>query len=74
VTIIIDDARPGSQRKVIVIPQASMWLLEMLTGEAGSEQASALEAPGKSEIEETTSAKASVPKTASRTARADYEW
>lgn len=74
VTIIIDDARPGSQRKVIVIPQASMWLLEMLTGEAGSEQASATDEPGKSVIDETTSAKASVPKTATRTARADYQW
>ncbi len=74
VTIIIDDVKPGSQRKVIVIPQASLWLLEMLTGEAGNEQASASEVPGESLVGETTSAKASVPKAESRTARANYEW
>lgn len=35
ITIIIDDKRPGSQKRVIVIPQASAWMLEMLTGEGG---------------------------------------
>ncbi|MFM7036176.1 MAG: trypsin-like peptidase domain-containing protein [Planctomycetaceae bacterium] len=33
VTIIIDEKTPGSQKKVIVIPRASVWLMEMLTGE-----------------------------------------
>ncbi len=32
ITITIDD-RTGSQKKTIVIPQASAWMLEMLTGE-----------------------------------------
>jgi len=34
VTITIDDNTPGAQAKVIVIPQASPWLLELLTGES----------------------------------------
>lgn len=34
ITIVIDDKTPGSKKKVIVIPQASAWMLEMLTGEA----------------------------------------
>jgi len=33
ITIVIDDKTPGSQKRVIVIPQASAWMLEMLTGE-----------------------------------------
>ena len=33
ITITIDDKTPGSQKKTIVIPQASAWMLEMLTGE-----------------------------------------
>ena len=33
VTIIIDNKTSGSQKKVIVIPKASPWLMEMLTGE-----------------------------------------
>ena len=33
ITVIIDEKTPGSQKKVIVIPRASQWLLEMLTGE-----------------------------------------
>ncbi|MFM7037317.1 MAG: trypsin-like peptidase domain-containing protein [Planctomycetaceae bacterium] len=33
VTIIIDEKTPGSQKKVIVIPRATPWLMEMLTGE-----------------------------------------
>ncbi len=33
ITIVIDDKIPGSQKKTIVIPQASAWMLEMLTGE-----------------------------------------
>lgn len=34
ITIVIDDKTPGSQKRVIVIPQASAWMLEMLTGES----------------------------------------
>jgi hypothetical protein len=33
VTVIIDDRLPGAQKKVIVIPRASPWLMEMLTGD-----------------------------------------
>lgn len=36
ITIIIDDKKPGSQKRIIVIPQASAWILEMLTGEGGT--------------------------------------
>lgn len=40
ITIVIDDKTPGSTKRVIVIPQASAWMLEMLTGEtAASTQA-----------------------------------
>jgi len=34
VMIVIDDKTPGSQKKVIVIPQASAWMMELLTGES----------------------------------------
>ncbi len=33
ITIVIDDKTPGAEKRVIVIPQASAWMLEMLTGE-----------------------------------------
>lgn len=33
ITIVIDDHTPGSQKKVIVIPKASPWMMELLTGE-----------------------------------------
>lgn len=42
VTVIIDDRQPGTQKKVIVIPRASPWLMEMLTGDRAE---SAAEAP-----------------------------
>ena len=35
VTILIEDNTPGAQTKVIVIPQASPWMMELLTGESG---------------------------------------
>lgn len=38
ITVIIDEKTPGSQKKVIVIPRASQWLLEMLTGESPGEK------------------------------------
>lgn len=34
ITIVIDDRKPGSQKKVIVIPQASPYMMELLTGES----------------------------------------
>ena len=37
ITITIDDKTPGSRKKVIVIPQASAWMLEMLTGESSDD-------------------------------------
>jgi hypothetical protein len=33
-TIVIDDKTPGSQKRVIVIPKASAWMMELLTGES----------------------------------------
>jgi thioredoxin 1 len=42
VTIIIDEKTPGSQKKVIVIPRASVWLMEMLTGEGLTEDSVAI--------------------------------
>lgn len=41
ITVIIDEKTPGSQKKVIVIPRASAWLLEMLTGENSEDRVSA---------------------------------
>lgn len=34
ITIVIDDKTPGSQKKVIVIHQASPYIMELLTGES----------------------------------------
>jgi hypothetical protein len=34
ITIMIDDKSPGSEKRVIIIPRATPWLMEMLTGEA----------------------------------------
>ena len=33
ITILIDDKTPGAEKKVIVIPHASPWMMELLTGE-----------------------------------------
>jgi thiol-disulfide isomerase/thioredoxin len=41
ITVIIDEKTPGSQKRVIVIPRASAWLLEMLTGENSEDRVSA---------------------------------
>ena len=41
ITILIDDKRPGSQKKVIVIPQATPWMMELLTGETGEVRSAA---------------------------------
>ncbi len=34
ITILIDDRTPGSEKKVIVIPNASPWMMELITGES----------------------------------------
>jgi thiol-disulfide isomerase/thioredoxin len=44
VMIVIDDKTPGSQKKVIVIPQASAWMMELLTGELSDGTPSAMTA------------------------------
>lgn len=36
VTVLIDSHQPGVGKRVIVIPKATPWLLELLTGEAAS--------------------------------------
>ncbi|MCA9013052.1 MAG: trypsin-like peptidase domain-containing protein [Planctomycetaceae bacterium] len=44
ITIVIDDKTPGSTKRVIVIPQASAWMLEMLTGETAADSTQAVTA------------------------------
>jgi len=41
VTVLIDSKQPGVGKRVIVIPRATPWLLELLTGEgiSGAESA-----------------------------------
>ncbi len=36
ITVVIDPKTPGGQKRVIVIPHASAWLVELITGEGGS--------------------------------------
>ncbi|MGB0740522.1 MAG: trypsin-like peptidase domain-containing protein [Planctomycetaceae bacterium] len=36
VTVIVDSANPGGEKRVIVIPHAAAWLLELLQQEAGN--------------------------------------
>ena len=45
VTVIIDDRQPGAQKKVIVIPRASPWLMEMLTGDKSEVSSEAVSPP-----------------------------
>jgi S1-C subfamily serine protease len=33
ITVVIDPQTPGGQKRVVVIPQASAWLVELITGE-----------------------------------------
>ena len=38
ITVVIDPKTPGGEKRVIVIPQASAWLVDMITGEGASTQ------------------------------------
>lgn len=66
VTVIIDDRQPGAQKKVIVIPRASPWLMEMLTGDKVE---SAVDTPAAASPVRRTAAKKAVEKTAPAEAR-----
>ena len=54
VTVIIDDRQPGAQKKVIVIPRASPWLMEMLTGDKAEANAPAAPAVRRSAAKKPT--------------------
>lgn len=54
ITIVIDDKKPGSQKRVIVIPQASPWMLELLTGESGDSTSQAAAAAVRPSTEATS--------------------
>ncbi len=54
VTILIDDNTPGAQTKVIVIPQATPWMMELLTGESNEPSASTIAAIKRSAAEATS--------------------
>jgi S1-C subfamily serine protease len=62
VTILIDDNTPGAQTKVIVIPQASPWMMELLTGESGETPVAAA-APAMKSAAEATSARSTTKPT-----------
>jgi thiol-disulfide isomerase/thioredoxin len=69
ITIVIDDKKPGSQKRVIVIPQASAWMLELLTGESEDSisRASATAArPSTEATSKRTAAKSGKSKTSAR--------
>ena len=69
ITIVIDDKKPGSQKRVIVIPQASAWMLELLTGESAdsTSRASATAArPSTEATSKRTAAKSGKSKTSAR--------
>jgi thiol-disulfide isomerase/thioredoxin len=69
ITIVIDDKKPGSQKRVIVIPQASAWMLELLTGESedSTSRASATAArPSTEATSKRTAAKSGKSKTSAR--------
>lgn len=34
ITVVIDPKTPGGQKRIVIIPQATPWLVELLTGEA----------------------------------------
>jgi len=54
VTILIEDNTPGAQTKVIVIPQATPWMMELLTGESSEPPASTVAAIKRSAAEATS--------------------
>jgi thiol-disulfide isomerase/thioredoxin len=69
ITIVIDDKKPGSQKRVIVIPQASSWMLELLTGESEDSTSRAATAAARPSTEATskrTAARSGKSKTSAR--------
>ena len=69
ITIVIDDKKPGSQKRVIVIPQASAWMLELLTGESGDSTSRATATAARPSTEATskrTAAKSGKSRTSAR--------
>ncbi len=54
VTILIEDNTPGAQTKVIVIREATPWMMEMLTGESTEPPASTVAALHRSAAEATS--------------------
>lgn len=45
ITVLINSREPGGQKRMIVIPRATPWLLELLTGEAGADEGGGVEKP-----------------------------
>ena len=69
ITIVIDDKKPGSQKRVIVIPQASAYMLELLTGESDdstSRVATAATRPSTEATSKRTAAKSGKSRTSAR--------
>ena len=69
ITIVIDDKKPGSQKRVIVIPQASAYMMELLTGESDDSTSRAATAAARPSTEATskrTAAKSGKSKTSAR--------
>ena len=67
ITIVIDDKTPGSQKRVIVIPQASAYMLELLTGESDDSTArTAAARPSTESTSKRTAAKSGKSKTSAR--------
>lgn len=69
ITIVIDDKKPGSQKRVIVIPRASAYMLELLTGESDDSTSRAVTAAARPSTEATskrTAAKAGKSRTSAR--------
>jgi hypothetical protein len=69
ITIVIDDKKPGSQKRVIVIPRASAFMLELLTGESDdstSRAATAATRPSTEATSKRTAAKSGKSRTSSR--------
>jgi thiol-disulfide isomerase/thioredoxin len=54
ITIVIDDKKPGSQKRVIVIPRASAFMLELLTGESDDSTSRAATAAARPSTEATS--------------------
>lgn len=65
VTILIEDNTPGAQTKVIVIPQASPWMMELLTGESDEAPVATAASRLKDSAEATSARKTTKPTTRS---------